>query len=178
MNLAKGVEFFEDAHEYYYKGKRLSGITGLIKDKLNIKMPEAFVEERRLEGSHVHSAVKSWIDTGTLESAHPGAAWVIACFLGVRDSLHGEELVSDFKQYASSVDVIDDHGDGVVDIYDIKNGIFRRDYCAWQLSIYKYLIETYSPLKVAKCSVLCVRDKETYPIFPKPFEQVEKLLYR
>jgi hypothetical protein len=78
MNLTP--EFFEDAHEYYYKGKRLSGVTGLIKNKLSIRMPENFVEEHRLEGSHVHSAVKRWIDTGSLGSAHPGAKWVVAFY--------------------------------------------------------------------------------------------------
>jgi hypothetical protein len=177
MNLAPGVEFFEDSHEYYYKGKRLSGVTGLIKDKLRIKMPEGFVEERRLEGSHVHAEVERWISSGA-PCSHPGAAWVVGCFLGVRDNLYGEVLVSDFKKYASSVDVIDDHGDGLVDLYDIKTGLFRRDYCTLQLSIYKHLIETYTGFRVAQCSVLCVRDKETYPIFPRESGEVEKLLYR
>jgi hypothetical protein len=171
------VEFFEDKHEYYYRGGGLSGVTGRIAEKLRIKMPEEFVGERQAEGVHVHKAVQRWIETGDLDSVHPAVAWVVSCLMGIREGLSSEVLVSDFKRYASSVDVIDCHDDGVLDLYDIKTGVFKRDYCSWQLSIYKYFIESYTTYKVGKLEVLCAKDKEVYPIFAMPAGKVEKLLY-
>jgi hypothetical protein len=142
-----------------------------------MQMPEEFVGERQAEGVHVHKAAQQWIETGESGSIHPAVAWLTACFMGERKGLHSEVLVSDFERYASSVDVVDAHEDGVLDLYDIKTGLFKRDYCSWQLSIYQYFIEAYTDYKVGKCEVLCYKDKEVYPIFTKPAEQVVKLLY-
>lgn len=177
LDLAPGVEFFEDKHEYYYKGRKLSGVTGLIAEKLKIKMPEEFVGERQAEGIHVHKAVQKWIETGDSGSIHPGPTWVESCFMGLREGLCSEVLVSDFERYASSVDVVYVHDDRVLDLYDIKTGVFKRDYCTWQLSIYKYFIERTTTAKVGKLEVLCLKDHEIYPIFAMPAEKVEKLLY-
>jgi hypothetical protein len=177
INLAPGVEFDEEKHEYWKAGRRLSGVTGLITKKLRLSMPDEYLEEHQIEGIHIHQATKQWIDTGESGSVHPGVAWIVACFLGRREGLHGEVLVSDGKRHASSVDIVDDLGTGELDIYDIKKGVFKRDYCSWQLSIYKYFIETFTVCKVRKCEVLCVKDKEIYPIFTKDAKQVEELLY-
>jgi hypothetical protein len=75
--LAEGVEFDEARHEYWYKGKRLSGVTGIIAKNLRIKMPREFVEEHRMEGIHVHKAVQKWIGSGDPDSIHPGVKWLI-----------------------------------------------------------------------------------------------------
>ena len=77
LMLAKGVEFIEDKHEYWYNGKQLSGITGIISKKLGLKMPKEFVEEHQMEGIHVHKAVQKWIETGNPDSVHPGVKWLI-----------------------------------------------------------------------------------------------------
>ncbi|MDR1072650.1 MAG: hypothetical protein LBL45_03105 [Treponema sp.] len=80
MRLAPHVEFDEYKHEYWYKGRRLSGVTGLISKKLGLKMPQEFVEEHQEEGIHVHRAVRKWIETGDPESAHPGVKWLAETF--------------------------------------------------------------------------------------------------
>jgi hypothetical protein len=182
--LAQGVEFDEAAHEYWYKGKRLSGVTGLISKKLGIKMPEEFVGEHREEGTHVHKAVQKWIETGDPESVHPGVRWLIESW---RDkslpeeknalSAYSEVLVSDFKRYASAVDIVVRRTDGSMVLYDIKKGNFKREYVTWQLSIYKYFIEKCSKYRVAACICICMKDREYYDIFPKAHEKVERLLY-
>jgi hypothetical protein len=177
MKLAPGVTFDEAKHQYWYKGKQLSGVTGLIGKKLGLKMPQEFLSEHQEEGIHVHKAIQRWIETGDSGSVHPGVDWIVTWFAGLRDNLYSEVLVSDMKQYASSVDIIDDRGDGVLDIYDIKKGVFKRDYCTWQLSIYKYFIEVFTDYKIGKCEVLAVRDRDVYPIMPKDRAAVEKLLY-
>jgi hypothetical protein len=180
--LAPKVEFDEEKHEYYLKGKRLSGVTGLISKKLGQRMPQEFLEEHREEGVHVHHAVQRWINTGNAGSVHPGVKWITDTFLRqyvVRPAaVYSETLVSDFSRYASAVDIIvEETPGGKLDIYDIKKGVFKRDYVTWQLSIYKYFVERFGAREVGKCVCVAVRDREYYKIFPKSYEKVKKLLY-
>jgi hypothetical protein len=181
--LAPHVEFDADKHEYWYEGRQLSGVTGLISKKLRLKMPQEFVEEHQLEGIHVHRAVQNWIETGDPESIHPGVKWLIDTLYQQYpvDPLHvwSEVLVSDMKQYASSVDIAIQFGAGNIglDIFDIKKGYFNREYVSYQLGIYKYLIEKHTERHVITCTCICMKDREYYKIFPKSYEQTEKLLY-
>jgi hypothetical protein len=85
--------------------------------------------------------------------------------------------VSDFERYASAVDIVVDAGGKNLIIYDIKTGLFKRDYVSWQLGIYKSFIERSSEYRVVECACICLRDKERYPIFPKDEGAVAKLLY-
>jgi hypothetical protein len=188
--LAPGIEFHEEVHEYWYKGKQLSGITGRIASKLGLKMPQEFMAEYQEEGTHVHKAVQNWIGSGDPGSVHPSVVWITQTFWvenyhawiasnppGLLKA-YSEVLVSDFKQYASAVDIIVERGPGGdLDIFDIKNGVFKRDYVTDQLSAYKYLIERYAGKTVRKCICISARDEEYYPIFPKKAEEVEKWLY-
>jgi len=204
MILAPGVTFDEGKHEYWYKGKMLSGITGLVAAKLGLKYNGTFVGEHAEEGIHVHKAIQRWIETGDPESVHPGVRWLVETFRNEYPDgkLYSEVLVSDFNRYASAVDIILDTGDKLV-LFDIKKGVFKRDYATWQLSVYKYFIENLINLSKTKalyfeasdprvlsasrclpayyevkdCVCICLKDKEYYPIFTKPAEEVEKLLY-
>lgn len=180
MLLAPGVTFDEAKHEYWYKGKQLSGVTGIISKKLGLKYSNEFVGEHAEEGIHVHKAIQRWIETGDPDSIHPGVTWLVDALgkMYPRDKLYSEVLVTDFKQYASAVDIIADTGNGLT-IFDIKKGKFNREYVTWQLSVYKYLIESsvvYAPF-VKEFVCICLKDKEFYPIFPKSSEDVKKLLY-
>jgi len=186
MNLALGVSFDEVKHEYWYKGKQLSGITALVAKKLGLKYSNAFVGEHAEEGIHIHKAVQKWINTGELESVHPGVLWIIETLKEARHlrfekhNFFSETLVSDLKQYASAVDIIGINPawvKGSLDIYDIKKGKFNREYVTWQLSVYKYFIDKYTDFDVNDCYCLAVKDREVYKIFPKKREDVEKLLY-
>jgi hypothetical protein len=185
LMLAKGVEFDEAKHEYWYTGRRLSGVTGVISKKLGLTMPQEFVEEHQMEGIHVHKAVQRWVKTGNPESIHPGVRWLTETFahtIGTGESGHlahaySEVLVSDFSRYASAVDIVREKPDSGLVIYDIKKGVFKRDYVTWQLSIYKYFIEKYVGRKIDACVCICMKDREYYDIFPKSYEQVEKMLY-
>jgi len=179
MTLAPGVSFDPEKHEYFFKGKRLSGVTGLISKKLGLKYND-FVSEHQEEGIHVHKAIQQFINTGVCESVHPGVQWLLERWRkssGLEGwRRHSEVLVSDFKKYASSIDIVDEAPDGVLRIYDIKKGSFKRDYVTWQLSIYKYFAEKAGKT-VNNCICICLRDQDYYEVFPKPVEEVEKLLY-
>lgn len=180
MLLAPGVDFDVDKHEYTFKGKKLSGVTGKIQGFLGNKFPEDYVGEHREEGLHIHKAIERWIETGESGSVHPGVVWLTEELRKKhpRLSLHSEVLVSDFKQYASSVDIVVEEENGKFTIYDIKKGKMNREAVTWQLSIYKYFIEKYAEKKVGDCICISLKDKEFYDIFPKKAEEVEKLLYK
>jgi hypothetical protein len=187
--LAQHVEFDADKHEYWYKGQRLSGVTGLISKKLGLKMPQEFVEEHQMEGVHVHKAVQKWIETGDPESVHPGVRWLTETFVRNPETgksehpthsyqtAYSEVLVTDFKQYASAVDIVWERPDDGLMIYDIKKGSMNRQYVTYQLNIYRYFIERYAKRKV--CAMVCIslRDREYYDIFPVENVKVEELLY-
>jgi hypothetical protein len=44
LTLAPHVEFNEELHEYHLRGKRLSGVTGLISKKLGLRLPQEFLD--------------------------------------------------------------------------------------------------------------------------------------
>jgi len=177
MNLAPNVTFDEQKHEYWYKGKKLSGITGLVSKKLGLKYNNDFVGEHAEEGIHVHKAIQRWIETGNPQSVHPGVQWLVETFRKEypNGELYSEVLVSDFTKYASAIDIVLSVGDGLV-LFDIKKGVFKRDYVTWQLSVYKYLVEKVRK-QVIDCVCICLKDKEYYPIFPKTEKDVCGMLY-
>ena len=181
LQLAPGVEFDAANHKYFYKGKQLSGVTGLISGRLGLHYDNAFVSEHAEEGIHVHKAIQEFINTGRTESVHPGVRWLVDRWShadgATRVQKYSEVLVSDFKQYASAVDIVEEWPDGVLRIFDIKNGLFKREYVTWQLSIYQYFIEKAGNV-VDECLCISMRDQDVYKTFPKPVEEVEKLLYK
>ena len=77
-SFAPGVSFNEVLHEYSVHGRKLSGVTRKICErmKLNFKDAENLVVERCDEGSQVHKWIQDWIDTGKFDTIHPGAKWV------------------------------------------------------------------------------------------------------
>jgi len=178
--LAKGVTFESEPHKYYINGKELSGITKLIAKRMNIRMPEEFAGEARNEGLHIHSAVEQWLDGSEFPSIHPGAVWIKGIlerqWHKPQEQCHSEVLVSDLKQFASSVDIVGVYPDGTVVLYDIKRS-FKRVYVSWQLSIYQYFIEKYTKYRVAGLNCLSVKDRTMFPIFAHSKHDVEELLY-
>jgi CRISPR/Cas system-associated exonuclease Cas4 (RecB family) len=184
ITLAPGVTFDKEAHEYYYKGVRLSGITcrvGPVSGYGN--MSESFknvIGEMAQEGNHVHEAVEDWIKSNlqVWKTIHPNAIFVRDKLLEMGNlQLQAETLVSDFKQYASAIDILSIVKKNVIDIYDIKRS-FSREYVTWQLSIYKYLVETHSKFKVRKMCVFATKDKRFFDdIEYKGEEKVKEMLY-
>lgn len=182
-SFAPEVSFNEALHEYTMHGRRLSGVTRKICErmKLNYSDAESLVVERCDEGSQVHKWIQDWIDTGKFDTIHPGAKWVHDELVrrygsaDVKALAMSEVLVYDLKDYASAVDIIVEH-DGVYDLYDIKTGKFKPEYLAWQLGCYKWFLELQGK-KVGKCACICVHDKMFYRVLPRSTEDVKVLLY-
>ena len=182
--FAPGVTLDKATHEYYYNGVKLSGITCRVGPVSGYgHMSESFkdvLSEAASEGNHVHEAIEQWIDSGlqTWKTIHPSAVFVRDKLLALGNlKLQSETIVSDFKRYASPIDILAHVEKNIIDIYDIKRS-FNREYATWQLSIYKYLVEKYSKYKVRKMGVFGTKDKRFYDdIEFKGVEKVEALLY-
>jgi hypothetical protein len=175
-----GIEFHEDEHKYYRKGKELSGITGVIGAKLGKKFPETFVEEHRGQGSHIHKAIEGYIHTGKEISVHPAARWAVSCLEYQQEEgykLYSEVLVTDHKKYASAIDILAVRDDQII-IFDTKAGNFMRESVSWQLGVYQYFLEEMTNMSVFRCYCLATKDRNIYPIIPKSFEDVRRLLYK
>ena len=182
--LAPGVIFDKEKHEYYYRGVKLSGVTCRVGPVSGYgHMNESFkgiLEEAAQEGLHVHESVEEWINSGlqVWKTIHPAALFVRDTLLAQGNlQLQAETLVSDFKQYASAIDILSMVDKKTIDIYDIKRK-FSREYVSWQLSIYKYLVETYTKYKVRKMCVFATKDRRFFDdIEYKGEEKVKELLY-
>jgi hypothetical protein len=182
--LAPGITFDKEKHEYYYRGVKLSGVTCRVGPVSGYgHMNESFkgiLEEAAQEGLHVHESVEEWINSGlqVWKTIHPAALFVRDTLLAQGNlQLQAETLVSDFKQYASAIDILSMVDKKTIDIYDIKRK-FSREYVSWQLSIYKYLVETYTKYKVRKMCVFATKDRRFFDdIEYKGEEKVKELLY-
>lgn len=182
--LAPGITFDKEKHEYYYRGVKLSGVTCRVSPVSGYgHMNEGFkriLEETAQEGLHVHESVEEWINSGlqVWKTIHPAALFVRDTLLAQGNlQLQAETLVSDFKQYASAIDILSMVDKKTIDIYDIKRK-FSREYVSWQLSIYKYLVETYTKYKVRKMCVFATKDRRFFDdIEYKGEEKVKELLY-
>ena len=182
--FAPGVSFNKEAHEYHYKGVKLSGITcrvGPVSGYGHMSEDfKNFLSEAAGEGNHVHESVEDWIKSGmkTWKTIHPAAIFVRDKLLEMGNyQLQSETLVSDFKQYASAIDILSVVNRNTIDIYDIKRK-FNRDYVEWQLSIYKYLVETYSKYKVRKLCAFATKDRRFFDdLVYKGEDKVKELLY-
>lgn len=180
MILAPNVEFHEDVHEYYYKGRRLQGITGKINAFLGTAFSEEqaeFLEEYRKEGVHVHSSVQKYIQSGELSSVHPGAVWVKEYLDSKGIEFASEVLVTDFVWHASAIDIVGREKDGSLSIYDIKRTVKNRQYVTYQLSVYKYFIEHFTPYRVSSCTFLDFSRKFASRVRPYDASDVERILY-
>lgn len=182
--LAPGITFNKEKHEYYYRGAKLSGVTCRVGPVSGYgHMNESFkgiLEEAAQEGLHVHESVEEWISSGlqTWKTIHPAAVFVKDTLLAQGNlQLQAETLISDYKQYASAIDILSMVDKKTIDIYDIKRK-FNREYVSWQLSIYKYLVETYTKYKVRKMCVFATKDRRFFDdIEYKGEEKVKELLY-
>ena len=165
--LAKSdVVFDENKHEYWLGDKQLSGITSLLHRTLFADtykgVSKAVLERAAERGSNIHYEVSMWINGGFDPVSIEGKNFVekIAPSL---DIVKSEYLVSDGSDYASSIDIvaaIDDDTVHLIDIKSNKSGI-QRDYVAWQLSCYAYLIELMNPwIKVGRLSALWLSDNK------------------
>lgn len=185
IKITKDLVFIEEPRGYFYKGKRMSGITGLIGKRLNKRFPsEGEMPKRILDardfGTAIHNDVETYCRTG-FAGRHP-SSWFCVSFLEknypIEDFfLFSELLVTDKKKYATAIDIVAIHRKTKkVHTFDIKTGVFNRDYCSWQLGVGNYLLGKTYELNVESSFVIATKDERIYEIIPKRESRVIALL--
>lgn len=185
-----GVEFIDDSHQYFLNGKELSGITGVLKDKLFPDMykgvPKNTLQNAANRGSVVHEQIEI-VDTLGVEPSLPE----VKAYLDMKkelgyETVKNEYIVTDFDSYASGIDLVMHKigTDNEVELWDIKHTYnVHKAYVEWQLSIYKAWFEAINPdLKVTAVKCLWLRDDRTrglihklIPLNPHSADEVKHL---
>lgn len=186
----KAVTFDEEKHRYFFDGRELHGVTGVIGKLMGKSFPDTdTVKLATLYGSDVHKDVENyfnqngyWFNDKKLSTE--GAQWVVDtlkdfCSYTAKFFLNMEceVMVSDFEGTASKVDVVLRTRDGTAYLFDIKTtSHFDRPYCSLQLSVYKKLFEECYGMKVEGMYVLATKKKRMFKILDQEESKVQKIL--
>lgn len=180
------IRFDAIAHSYTAPdGRKLSGITGLLKERLGLGSYDGVDKEvlRRAaeRGTEVHRLCEEYDNIGAIPADNKDVTAYIA--LQAEKGLHhvcSEYLVSDGHTYASPIDKVFKRGE-VYDLADIKTTYaLDKEYVSWQLSIYAYFFEMQNPhLNLGNLYAIHLRKGKAkmVAVERKPIDQVKKLLY-
>lgn len=152
------VMFDPDTHTYTNEetGEQLSGITGTLLKRLfpgkYDGVPKDILAKAAEKGSNVHASIELYKKIGVTPSTQEGKAYADITRRNGMVELDCEYTVTDFKRYASQIDVIYEVQENVVDLADIKTTYkFDEESVSWQLSIYAYMMSLCNPhIKVRK----------------------------
>lgn len=181
MELKKSnVVFNEVEHTYLLGDKTLSGITSVLSkylfpDKYKY-IPESILKTAAEHGSLVHSQMQMWIIGMPFDTQEECVTKMQAKLLG-RNFIESEFTVSDNEHFASQIDAIEETADGVI-LWDWKTtSRLDREYLSWQLSIYAYLFELQTGVRVLALAAGHVKgDTSIIDISRKDNELVKALL--
>lgn len=152
------VMFDPDTHTYTNEetGEQLLGITGTLLKRLfpgkYDGVPKDILAKAAERGSNVHASIELYEKIGVTPSTQEGKAYADITRRNGMVALDCEYTVTDFKHYASQIDVIYEVQENVVDLADIKTTYkFDEESVSWQLSIYAYMMSLCNPhIKVRK----------------------------
>lgn len=174
--------FIPETHEYFFRGKKLSGVTALIsphrRNGSSVVPPQ--LQRAAERGSLIHKEVEIALKTRVLPKGKE-ALFCVNTLLkkyGKDTFFSSELLVSDFEHVASSVDIVAYKSPSIVDIFDIKTGRVDADYCAAQLGFYVHLLGLSRELEVDRCFVLATSSSLLLPIKPISQEEVKEIIRR
>ena len=202
-DLVKSKVVFEnEGHRYYLDGKRLSGITTMIKQMVFPDMyrgvSASTLKNAAARGTAIHEEVEMLVngfpmaEENTSDEVRALKEWTAKNSVEFISSEYivdlypkpfqwdeeDEETHQKFQYagYASAIDIIDSNGY----LYDIKTTAkYEREYVSWQLSVYAYLFERQNPkLKVRGLRCVWLRDGKciVYEVERKPDTLVFDLL--
>ena len=120
------VLFDPDTHTYTNEetGELLSGITGTLLKRLFPSkydgVPKDILAKAAEKGSNVHASIELYEKIGVTPSTQEGKAYADITRRNGMVALDCEYTVTDFKRYASQIDVIHEVQENVADLADIK----------------------------------------------------------
>lgn len=153
--IASRVLFDKESHTYTLDGKKLSGVTAIVRwlfPDTYKDIPQSVLEKAADYGSLVHSKCELYDNLGVGMGDD-----VVDTYAGLKEK-HGlvtvanEYLIDDGSNIASSIDVVYEGGnDGEYVLTDIKTtSKIHRDNVRLQLSVYAWMFEQRNPGTVVR----------------------------
>lgn len=180
------VIFDEDAHRYFYQGKELYGVTGIIGRMTGKSFPDNDTVRLATQyGSDVHKDVENFYNGEIAQVSSRAAKWVVDALTDFAMEQNGkgnqiimtlcEVMVSDFEGTASKVDIVMHTNQGAF-LFDIKTtSHFDRPYCSLQLSAYKTMYEQNYGEKVLGMFVLATKPQKLFRIIEQEKSRVDRI---
>ena len=168
------VLFDREKHEYWLPNEEdgtltpLSGITSLLEKHLGSnydQVPSYILKSSKEYGSRVHEIVELFTMLGINDNSVELSDFISLCEKEDVKVELSEYLVSDNKQYASSIDLVARVSANVFDLIDLKTyHDFNEDKLLkvrFQLSIYRRFFLMQNPgAKVRRLAVMIIRNKQ------------------
>lgn len=157
------IIFCEENHTYTSESRQYRGITGILNkylfpDKYK-DIPEAILEKAKQRGVTCHNQMEMWINGMPYEVLNDEVIKMQNLLAG-RKFTHSELLVSDYKNFATKIDAVEESDDGVI-LWDWKTtSILDKEYLSWQLSICAYFYELNFNKKVTQLMAGYITEKE------------------
>lgn len=169
-----GVVFIEQPRGYWLDGRRLQGITTAIQRVLNPEMLDlddlsSFHRNNIINageyGSVVHEAIQGYIEkdeyfgTGCENEL---LAFTEFCQTNGLTPIASEYLVTDYKHFASAIDIVCVDSEGKVVLVDTKTSrSYNKEHCSIQLGKYREMFELVNPdYKVSRALVFQINMRE------------------
>lgn len=160
LNQVTRVVFNEENHTYLLDSKTyLKGVTTIMRENglspnYGGIAPEVLAHAAEM-GSMAHKCIEDYcngipVETNSLIKSFKKLNLKINCC---------EYLITDYDSIASSIDLVADVEEGIVDLIDMKRTAeVHTDALAWQLGIYKFFFEIINPtIKVRNCYCLPIK---------------------
>lgn len=187
-----GVEYIDSTHKYYFEGKELQGITGLLHkfvfpDMYN-GIPEETLKAAAQKGTLIHEQVELVASLGVEPSLDSVKAFVQFINDEGYEIVGSEYVLRIGEDHASAIDLVmhkKTAPDNEIEIWDIKTTYsVNKEYVRWQDSIYKLGVEELNEgVVVTSIKCMWLRDDNKRGTIcklidlgsPKPKSEVLKL---
>ncbi len=187
-----GVKYLDSTHQYFYKGRELKGITGLLHELVFPNMykavSEATLKNAAEKGTAIHEQVELVASLGITPTSECVKQFVKFINENGYEIVGSEYVMLIGEDHASAADLVmhqKDAPEDEVEIWDIKGTYsVNKEYVRWQNSMYKFGLEKLNPqLKVTRICCMWLRDDnkrgticKLIPLGePRPYSDVEEL---
>lgn len=159
-----GVIFHAQTHTYTLGNRQLRGITPILHKYICPEkyddVPAAVLAKAAARGTAIHNMVEAIVEGFIPQQPTEEQAAFLEC-AGALKWTTTEYIVTDRENFASAIDIVGEYGDdpNAAILADIKTtAVLDIDYLRWQLSIYAYLFERQTGIKVAKLYAIHLRN--------------------
>lgn len=164
-----GVEYIDSTHKYYYKGKELAGITGLLHQyvfpDMYSNVSQDVLKKAASKGTLIHEQVELYASLGAEPSLDSVKAFVELIREEGYEIVGSEYVIRIGEEHASAVDLVmhkKEAPENEIEIWDIKGTYaVNKEYVRWQNSIYKMGVEELNDnLHVTRICCMWLRDDD------------------